>query len=175
MASIQDGSSNTALFSERLIGINVTNPVTRASNNFKRAVFDGPAMGGGLDAGQAAALTFIRGCLALPGTTVAHATWGSGAYWCAGYPLHVVINDYLHAGPPNGPACNNSQGSFGTISWVYFVGPAGSAPPTSNHPGGVNMGLADGSVKFVKDSIGLPPWWALGTRNGGEVISSDQY
>ena len=103
------------------------------------------------------------------------ATWGSGAYWMSGYPLHVVINDYLHAGTPNGPACNNPQGSFASLSWIYFVNPAGSAPPTSNHPGGVNIAFADGSVKFVKDSISLQPCWAIGTRAGSETVSADQY
>ena len=48
-------------------------------------------------------------------------------------------------------------------------------PPTSNHPGGVNMCLADGSVKFVKDTVSLQPWWALGSRNGNETLSSDAY
>jgi prepilin-type N-terminal cleavage/methylation domain-containing protein/prepilin-type processing-associated H-X9-DG protein len=46
---------------------------------------------------------------------------------------------------------------------------------TSNHPGGVNVMLADGSVRFVKNSIAQTTWWALGTRNGGEVISADSY
>jgi hypothetical protein len=35
--------------------------------------------------------------------------------------------------------------------------------------------LADGSVKFIKDTVNLPTWWGLGARNGGEVISSDAY
>jgi hypothetical protein len=35
--------------------------------------------------------------------------------------------------------------------------------------------MADGSVKFIKDSINMQTWWSLGTRNGGEVISSDAY
>ena len=35
------------------------------------------------------------------------------------------------------------------------------------------MLLGDGSVKFIKDSVNLQVWRALGTRNGGEVISSD--
>jgi hypothetical protein len=35
--------------------------------------------------------------------------------------------------------------------------------------------FCDGSVRFAKDSIGLPVWKALSTMNGGEVISSDQY
>ena len=34
------------------------------------------------------------------------------------------------------------------------------------------MLFGDGSVKFVKSSIGYQTWWALGTRNGGEVISA---
>jgi prepilin-type N-terminal cleavage/methylation domain-containing protein/prepilin-type processing-associated H-X9-DG protein len=177
--NIRDGTSNTALFSERLVGLSNVNPATFFRNNidFKRAVFDGPKVGGGQgqNTGAAGALQFIQGCQNMPGTTPAHATWGSGAYWLAGYPLHVVINDYLHAGTPNGPACNNYQGSFTSSSWIYFVNPAGSAPPTSNHPGGVNVALADGSVRFIKDSVGLQPWWALGTRAGGEVVSSDQY
>jgi prepilin-type processing-associated H-X9-DG protein len=46
---------------------------------------------------------------------------------------------------------------------------------SSNHPGGVNVCFTDGSVRFIKDSVGLQPWWAIGTRNGGETVSSDQY
>jgi len=50
-----------------------------------------------------------------------------------------------------------------------------SAPASSAHPGGVNALLADGSVKFMKSSISRMTWWALGTRGGAEVISSDSY
>jgi len=39
----------------------------------------------------------------------------------------------------------------------------------------VNVCFSDGSVKFIKDSVGLQPWWALGSRNLGEVISADSY
>jgi prepilin-type processing-associated H-X9-DG protein len=45
----------------------------------------------------------------------------------------------------------------------------------SVHPGGVNTLVADGSVKFFKNSVSLPVWRALSTLNGGEVISSDAY
>ena len=38
-----------------------------------------------------------------------------------------------------------------------------------------NVLYADGSVHFVKDSIAIENWWALGTRKGGEVLSADQY
>ncbi len=43
----------------------------------------------------------------------------------------------------------------------------------SAHPSGAHALFADGHVAFVKDSISLPTWRALGTRNGGEVVSGD--
>jgi prepilin-type N-terminal cleavage/methylation domain-containing protein/prepilin-type processing-associated H-X9-DG protein len=50
-----------------------------------------------------------------------------------------------------------------------------SIPAGSWHSGGVNALLADGSVKFIKNSINRLTWWALGTRAGGEVLSADAY
>ena len=46
---------------------------------------------------------------------------------------------------------------------------------SSNHSGGVNVLMGDGSVRFIKDSISWQIWWALGTKDGGEVVSSDSY
>ena len=45
----------------------------------------------------------------------------------------------------------------------------------SYHPGGVNALFADGSVHFVKSTINGVTWRALGTVQGGEVLSSDSY
>ena len=45
----------------------------------------------------------------------------------------------------------------------------------SRHPGGANFLFADGSVKFLKASISMGTYCALGSRNGGEVISADAY
>lgn len=48
-----------------------------------------------------------------------------------------------------------------------------SVPARSYHPGGVNVLFADGSVKFVKDSVNWQTWRALGTVQGNEVVSAD--
>ena len=45
----------------------------------------------------------------------------------------------------------------------------------SYHPGGVNILMADGSVRFIKDGINQRSWWSLGTKAGGEVVSADAY
>jgi prepilin-type processing-associated H-X9-DG protein len=45
----------------------------------------------------------------------------------------------------------------------------------SRHPGGAQFVLADGSVKFIKEQVGFRIFQALATRQGGEVLSADQY
>jgi prepilin-type processing-associated H-X9-DG protein len=45
----------------------------------------------------------------------------------------------------------------------------------SRHPGGINVTMGDGSVRFVKTTISAPIWIAINTINGGETISADSY
>jgi Protein of unknown function (DUF1559) len=45
----------------------------------------------------------------------------------------------------------------------------------SFHPGGVDGFFGDGSVHFIRTSIAGMTWRALGSVNGGEVVSSDAY
>jgi prepilin-type processing-associated H-X9-DG protein len=52
----------------------------------------------------------------------------------------------------------------------------GNGPPFKNvsarslHPGGVNVVLCDGSVRFVSETIDLGAWQAAGSMNGGETM-----
>jgi prepilin-type N-terminal cleavage/methylation domain-containing protein/prepilin-type processing-associated H-X9-DG protein len=59
---------------------------------------------------------------------------------------------------PANPPCTNSGSQFAHKA------------ARSRHPGGVNVLLGDGSVRFIRNSIDLVTWRALGTMNGGEVI-----
>ncbi len=83
---------------------------------------------------------------------------------------------YRHVFTPNHVACYEY---FDPIDHVYGVwGGAYTRmvnPPTSYHPGGVNVLFLDGSVHFVRETINRPTWRALGTRSGGEVISDSDY
>ncbi|WP_337174235.1 DUF1559 domain-containing protein [Paludisphaera sp.] len=45
----------------------------------------------------------------------------------------------------------------------------------AEHPGGCNVLMGDGSVRFASSNIGQLVWAALATRAGGEVIGADQF
>jgi prepilin-type N-terminal cleavage/methylation domain-containing protein/prepilin-type processing-associated H-X9-DG protein len=75
---------------------------------------------------------------------------------------------YSHINTPNKKGCFFSDE---TSSHTYYT----IVSPGSNHPGGVNVGFLDGSVRFVKDSVSPTTWWAIATKAGGEVVSSDSY
>jgi prepilin-type processing-associated H-X9-DG protein len=45
----------------------------------------------------------------------------------------------------------------------------------SRHSGGVHVATADGSVRFIKNSINLQSWRALSTAAGGEVVGDSAY
>ncbi len=166
--AVRDGLSNTAMFSEKLHGIQGNPAVHPGTPDGKRGIFNG-ASGAGVGAGGGAAVTFVTSCHALPQSTASLNSQNVGNNAYATYPLHIAMANYNHVGQPNSINCQDSSDA----SWLTYVGPSGSAPPSSNHPGGVHVTFTDGSVRFIKDSIAQQPWWGIGTRNGREVVSSD--
>jgi prepilin-type N-terminal cleavage/methylation domain-containing protein/prepilin-type processing-associated H-X9-DG protein len=87
-------------------------------------------------------------------------TWSLGFY---GYTLGSVLM------PPNAPYPSCTSAPSGSILGTGYYS------MDSNHPGGANILLADGSVRFLRDSTAKQIVWALGSRDGGEVISADSY
>ena len=177
IAAVTDGTSNTGVVSERLLG--TTNYyLLRNSPQALRGQWHDP-MPAPYPSNYATVTQYVQACNSIPGTTMNRFAGCAGQMWIAAFPLYLITNSYNHFGPPNQIACTNPgeptyTGGF-SDSNLYYVGPMGSAPPNSNHPGGVNVGFADGSVHFVKSTVALNAWWGLGTRSGGEVISADQY
>jgi prepilin-type N-terminal cleavage/methylation domain-containing protein/prepilin-type processing-associated H-X9-DG protein len=179
IATVTDGTSNTALFSEHLLamGNGVFAPpdpsVRPGSLNGKRGIFQ-VGVTVVLDQGSTAnALAFVGACRAVPANTLAVTDDAFGAQWLLSADYATGNNAYTHFMAPNGISCIGTP-AFG-ISDTSWGGVGAAVTATSNHPGGVNVGFADGSVRFIKDSINLPTWWALGSRDGGEVVSSDAY
>ncbi|WP_337177634.1 DUF1559 domain-containing protein [Paludisphaera sp.] len=43
------------------------------------------------------------------------------------------------------------------------------------HPGGANVAMADGSTRFIRETVSIETFAALLTRAGGEVISADEF
>jgi prepilin-type N-terminal cleavage/methylation domain-containing protein/prepilin-type processing-associated H-X9-DG protein len=177
IASITDGTSNTGLVSERLVGTTSSVYLIRSSPQYLRGEWHSP-VSAPYGSSYATVVQYVQGCNSIPGSTVNRYAGIAGEMWAAAFPLYLVTNSYNHFGPPNQIACTNpgepTYNGF-SDSNLYYVGPLGSAPPNSNHPGGVNEAFADGSVHFIKSTVALQAWWGLGTRAGGEVISSDQY
>lgn len=97
-----------------------------------------------------------------------------------GHDVRGRMWNTIHAGttfttlyPPNSSIGDNTMGYCGSAPGA----PCGSQSITnafslarSRHAGGVNVGLADGSVRFVTNSVTPSTWLWMGTRAGGEVL-----
>jgi prepilin-type N-terminal cleavage/methylation domain-containing protein/prepilin-type processing-associated H-X9-DG protein len=177
LEGVTDGTSNTALFSEKLLGSSSAGPFPYAGDttNARRGIFAVASMPptGNASTATVNALTGLQACQSVPGTTQAvPGSWGIGFSWALGYQWNWVTNDYNHYNTPNKLTCALPAELTPCCTWG---GQDAASPPTSNHPGGVNMCFTDGSVRFLKDSVNPQTFWAIGTRNGGETVSSDSY
>lgn len=166
VADVTDGTSNTIAFGEQLIGDNTAATVNGAELYNCLPWPGSDPQGSGADmvmpGGIATLNEYIESCDAKrPGT--ANQDNSSGSYWAAGRMAHGPLVNVLLTPNSTHQDCYN------------FAQHTGLKTMRSRHPGGVNVLLADGSVKLVKDSIDQMTWFALGTKAGGEVISSDAF
>lgn len=171
LESVIDGTSTTALFSEKLYGNNGLVGITAGSPLAKRMIFQTNMPATYNTGNSALALQGMQICRSVPATQAADPnSWFNGFSWAMGYPWYTMVNSYHHYNTPNGLNCYPS-GDPGSP----YGGTSGASTASSNHTGGVNVAFCDGSVKFIKDNVNPQTWWGLGSRNGGEVISSDSY
>jgi prepilin-type N-terminal cleavage/methylation domain-containing protein/prepilin-type processing-associated H-X9-DG protein len=115
---------------------------------------------------------YVSMCLSLPAATKQFQDT-RGVRWHYGAPGHTLYN---HRRPPNDlqPDCRgglpHSNRTDPIWNWLSL-----NVTARSLHPGGVNSLFCDGHVAFMKNSVSVPVWQALGSRNGSEVISADSF
>jgi prepilin-type N-terminal cleavage/methylation domain-containing protein/prepilin-type processing-associated H-X9-DG protein len=161
---ITDGLSGTAAFTEKVKGITGQNGTD--SNNYdpltpSSAVVFQAAPGSGNDLNPNPYFQQCSQSAPTKNATLAGGGIALGAYWFDGHPECGMYN---HIMQPNSWNCSDGN-----------VNDIGAFTASSRHSGGVNVLFADGSVRFVKSTVAPATWWALGTRGGGEVLSSDSY
>jgi prepilin-type N-terminal cleavage/methylation domain-containing protein/prepilin-type processing-associated H-X9-DG protein len=90
------------------------------------------------------------------------------------YPKCRDGGDEIQAAPAFAPLFpNNAAMGMGFNCGSGMFNSGGQA--RSQHPGGVNMGFGDGSVRFIKSSVTNRIWYALLVRKDGTILSSDSY
>jgi prepilin-type processing-associated H-X9-DG protein len=169
---VTDGLSNTACYSEKVKGIGFNEDGTVDPGRPSTTYWYITPIRQSSTYTLADLPTLMANCLASttvysnPGNSACGAATltirHQGSFWWVG---RTSEGRYNHAMPPNSKYC--TEGNENYCANLFGA--------SSVHAGGVNVALADGSVKFVKATVALQVWWALGTRNGGEVISADQY
>ncbi len=137
-----DGSSHTAMYSESILGRGVASSGAVPADP-RREVLEVP---GGNDPTPAA-------CDSGAGT------WSAkrGGKWIDGHYGNTLYNHFY---PPNPAQWDCGNGSHNK----------GLSTARSYHPGGANLLLGDGGVRFVANTIDLTTWRSLATRAGGEVV-----
>jgi prepilin-type N-terminal cleavage/methylation domain-containing protein/prepilin-type processing-associated H-X9-DG protein len=157
---IKDGSSNTLLVSERVR--------PSSSNDIGRLGYTTSTIPNDCKA----TFNYTTRTYTTQASTFAQSSrWGDG---------RSFFGEILTILPPNHPSCTRNNG---------WDGDNGFYTASSNHSGGVNAVMGDGSVRFIRDSIdagnpafdantvtGPSPygvWGALGSRQGGEAVSNE--
>ncbi len=167
IANVLDGTSNTVAFSEGLTGPGGVPGPTRSISKQQAGEATFQDTNTTLAAGTPAPGTAVPAALA---TCNAATNTGSakGLRWAGGSPGFTMFTTIV---PPNSTqykwgTCKSGGGGIDEADYVNVQ---------SNHSGGVNVGMADGSVRFVKDSVSWSTWWAIGTKASGEVVDASSY
>jgi prepilin-type N-terminal cleavage/methylation domain-containing protein len=146
-ATIPDGTSNTIFFAEKYSRCNGTgNP---GGTWWMRGIYHGIKSFGGMGTPGGSDDSF-------PGDRLS-AVFGGG----------IGIDGTVWLTGPN------SKFILQPANFLSSPGPCDRRVATSPHTAGMNVGLGDGSVRFINPSISGDTWWAVCTPAGGEVLGSD--
>jgi len=172
---VTDGTSSTIAFGETMVGgaDNSNAPTNDRRNDIMNVTLDPAARVIDASRNIPAINTAVQVC-----NTAYNGGGAGGSFvrnrvgqrWAWGDTGMTMFNTIL---PPNSTvarwtACRHQCGDCSPDS-------SSIVNSTSAHPGGCNVGFADGSVRFIKSSIAQTIWMSLGTKGNGEVLSADSY
>jgi prepilin-type N-terminal cleavage/methylation domain-containing protein/prepilin-type processing-associated H-X9-DG protein len=161
LASVTDGTTNTVIFSETVKGKGAG-----SQDGLHQVYASNVTLQGSPYSYQNPDTAFIPGCRA----ATAPFFWDTPTADRKGEAYYRQNSGegggYSHIMPPNTKSCF-WKGDDQTHTFETMVA------ASSYHPGGVNVVFLDGSVRFVKNSIGPATWRAIATYAGGEVVSAD--
>lgn len=157
MADFTDGTSNSILLGEHLLGDNSSSRYTEAD------IVRGISWSGATNVfpSQTDVDTYGAACQAGISNHHSHA----GREWIAPLMWSTVFNTVA---PPNHrwPSCQTCSGcGMGDSQGVF--------PARSRHPGGAQHALGDGSVRFITETVNFVMYQAAGSINGGEAVTLD--
>jgi prepilin-type N-terminal cleavage/methylation domain-containing protein/prepilin-type processing-associated H-X9-DG protein len=173
LRDLSDGSTNTISFGEWRTGTGNQNAITIPPDIVYMGGYPTGITRNAPQMAMPAGGTLFQAWLpqlATAGTTTAKRTTLTpilGEHWAVGLMAYTLGNVLL---APNARYPNFSINPAGQST----DGP-GMYSLSSYHPGGANVLMADGSVRFLKDSTSLNTVWGLGSRSQGEIISADSY
>jgi prepilin-type N-terminal cleavage/methylation domain-containing protein/prepilin-type processing-associated H-X9-DG protein len=168
LQSCTDGSSNTIAFAEVCAG---NSSLVNGDRLSGMTGVVGLATYETLDASVNGGTTFaqpaLQVCQRAWAARSATLDWYGGDNWANGCMSKTLFNTIGTPNIFNGSFTHCSAISSGNLSDISNC--------SSYHPGGVNVTMGDGSVKFLKNSVNPTTWYALGTKAGGEVVSADGF
>jgi prepilin-type N-terminal cleavage/methylation domain-containing protein/prepilin-type processing-associated H-X9-DG protein len=155
MAQIQDGTSNTAMFSEIRKGPNGTGATAVVSAGDARDYQVATSYSGTFSANDL--IVYPAAC-----DNRSTSAWlYRGLQYYRGL---IVATYYTHTLTPNSRFRD----------CVMSTAIEGHAAARSYHPSGVNVGMADGSVRFATSNVDATIWRGAGTINNGETVTDFQ-
>jgi prepilin-type N-terminal cleavage/methylation domain-containing protein len=143
LGHITDGTSNTAMMSERRLGDGSNGLSTRETDTFQPGTYPNTT-----DEARDQCRAVNVGDLTKQGKS------NGGVPWLS--PDHTTTY-YYHVLTPNDLSCMYPPGRIATTA-------------NSMHTGGVHVLLCDGAVRFISTNIDLNTWRGIGTREGGEIL-----
>ena len=148
LGMIIDGTSQTAAFSEHIRGDGDQTVANERMDTFKPGTQPHTPD------------EAMRDCIAVAWQNIARQGYSDvGFPWLEGYHSTSL---YYHVNVPNSRSCMYPSNRIMTSA-------------NSAHPGGVNMMLCDGSVRFIGNTINLETWRRLGSKDGNEAISRESF